>query len=267
MTRLGVCGWPVAHSRSPQMHNAALRAAGLDGWRYLRLPVPPDLFAETVRALPAAGFRGVNVTIPHKEAALALADEASGPACEIGAANTLTFEDGRILAENTDAPGFLEALPRAPAGERALVLGAGGSARAVVWALVRAGAADVAVWNRTPERARALAADLGATAVERITDVPPLVVNCTSIGLLDEADPFKALPLGADSLGAGSLVVDMVYRAGGTRLLEAARTRGARVVDGLEILVAQGAASFERWTGLEAPREAMREAATTIAET
>jgi shikimate dehydrogenase len=264
--RLGVCGWPVAHSRSPQMHNAALRAAGLDDWRYVRLPVPPELFAETVRALPSAGFRGVNVTIPHKEAALALADEASGPAREIGAANTLTFEDGRILAENTDAPGFLEALPRVPAGERALVLGAGGSARAVVWALLRAGAADVAVWNRTPQRAAALAEQLGARAVERPGEAE-ILVNCTSVGLGDEGPPFKALPLQADSLGAGSCVVDMVYRDGGTRLLEAARTRGADVIDGLEILVAQGAASFERWTGRTAPREAMRAAVGAIAST
>jgi shikimate dehydrogenase len=247
------------------MQNAALRACGLDDWRYLRLPLPPELFAETVRALPAAGFRGVNVTIPHKEAALALADEASEAAREIGAANTLTFAGGRILADNTDAPGFLEALGAPPEGVRALVLGAGGAARAVVWALLRAGAADVAVWNRTPERARALAADLGARAVEHVSETPPLVVNCTSVGLRDDPDPFKALPVGADSLGAGSHVVDLVYRAGGTRLLEAARTRGARVADGLEILVAQGAASFERWTGRAAPRQAMREAAETIA--
>jgi shikimate dehydrogenase len=247
------------------MHNAALRAAGLDDWRYLRLPLPGELFAETVRALPAAGFRGVNVTIPHKQAALALADAASAPARAIGAANTLTFEGGRIVADNTDAPGFLDALGADPAGARALVLGAGGSARAVVWALLRAGAADVAVWNRTPQRARALAAALGARAIEHVSEVPPLVVNCTSVGLSDDPQPFKALPLGADSLGAGSRVVDLVYRAGGTRLLEAARTRGADVVDGLEILVAQGAASFERWTGMAAPREAMREAAETIA--
>jgi shikimate dehydrogenase len=247
------------------MHNAALRAVGLEDWRYLRLPLPPELFAETVRALPAAGFRGVNVTIPHKEAALALADEASDAAGEIGAANTLTFEGGRILADNTDAPGFLEALGRPVAGARALVLGAGGSARAVVWALVRAGAADVAVWNRTPERARALAAAFGARAVEHVSEVPDLLVNCTSVGLSGDPAEFKALPLGADSLGAGSLVVDLVYRAGGTRLLEAARTRGADVVDGLEILVAQGAASFTRWTGRAAPRQAMREAAETIA--
>jgi shikimate dehydrogenase len=263
---LGVCGWPVAHSRSPQMHNAALAAAGLDDWRYLRLPLPPELFAETVRALPATGFRGVNVTIPHKHAALALADRASDAARAIGAANTLTFEDGAIAADNTDAPGLLAALPFSPAGRTALVLGAGGAGRAAAWALLSAGAADVAIWNRTAERARALAEDLGARAVDA-PGAADIVVNCTSVGLHDPDATFKALPLHADELSAGSLVVDMVYRAGGTRLLEAARTRGARVVDGLEILVAQGAASFERWTGLEAPREAMRAAATTIAET
>jgi shikimate dehydrogenase len=263
---LGVCGWPVAHSRSPQMHNAGLAAAGLDGWRYLRLPLPPELFAETVRALPAAGFRGVNVTIPHKQAALALADRASDAARAIGAANTLTFADGAIEADNTDAPGLLAALGESPAGRTALVLGAGGAGRAAAWALSTAGAADVAIWNRTPERARALAAELGARAVETVP-VTDIVVNCTSVGLQEPEATFKALPVGADELGAGSLVVDMVYRAGETRFLEAARTRGARVIDGLEILVAQGAASFERWTGMEAPREAMREAATTIAET
>jgi len=251
------------------MQEAALAAAGLEDWRYLKLPLPPELFAETVLALPAAGFRGVNVTIPHKEAALAVAGTASEAAREIGAANTLTFErDGAIHADNTDAPGLITALGEswAPAGRTALVLGAGGAARAVVWALLRAGAADVAIWNRTPERARALADQLGARAVERPREAE-ILVNCTSVGLGDEADPFKALPLQADSLDAGSCVVDMVYREGGTRLLEAARTRGADVIDGLEILVAQGAASFERWTGRTAPRRAMREAVGMIAST
>jgi shikimate dehydrogenase len=264
-TYLGVTGWPVAHSRSPAMQNAALEAAGLTDWRYLALPLPPELFAETVRALPAAGFRGVNVTIPHKEAALALADEASAAARAIGAANTLTFEDGRIVADNTDAPGLLSAMGEPVAGRTALVLGAGGAGRAAAWALRTAGA-QVAVWNRSPDRARALAAQLGVQAVE-VCERADVVVNCTSVGLAGAEDPFKALPIEADELGAGSLVVDMVYRDGGTRLLEAARTRGARVVDGLEVLVAQGAASFERWTGMEAPRVAMREAAATIAIT
>ena len=245
------------------MHNAALAALGLEDWRYLRLPLPPELFDEAIRALPAAGFRGVNVTIPHKQAALAVADHASEAAREIGAANTLTFEDGAIHAENTDAPGLLAALGEDPAGRSALVLGAGGAGRAAAWALRGAGA-RVTVWNRAPERAEALAADLGvrATGAPEIADI---VVNCTSVGLGDPEDTFKALPIEADDLGAGSLIVDMVYRDGATRLLEAAATRGARVVDGLEVLVAQGAASLERWTGPEAPREAMREAAKTIA--
>jgi shikimate dehydrogenase len=218
-----------------------------------------------VRALPAAGFRGVNVTIPLKEAALALADDATDAAREIGAANTLTFEDGRIAGDNTDAPGLLAAIGEPVAERSALVLGAGGAGRAAAWALRTAGA-RVAVWNRTPERARELAAALGVGAVTA-PEPAEIVVNCTSVGLYGGEDPFKALPIEADELGAGSLVVDLVYRAGGTRFLEAARTRGARVVDGLEVLVAQGAASFERWTGMEAPRDAMRVAATTIAIT
>ncbi len=143
MTRLGVLGWPVAHSRSPAMQNAALRELGLEEWSYQRLPVPPELFAETARALGGAGFAGANVTIPHKQAALALADSASGAAREIGAANTLTFAGGgEIAAENTDAPGLIAAMERAghsPRGLTALVLGAGGSARAAVWALREGG--------------------------------------------------------------------------------------------------------------------------------
>jgi shikimate dehydrogenase len=258
MTRLGVCGWPVAHSRSPQMHNAALRTLGLSDWRYQRLPLPPERFAETIRALPRAGFRGVNVTIPHKEAALALATKATETARAVGAANTLTFEpDGTIEADNTDAGGFLAALPGSVYGKTALVLGAGGAARAVVYALRQAGAAEVRIWNRTPERAAALAAELGATVGSAPGDV---IVNCTSVGLHDPELPFKALPLNADDLHAGRLVVDLVYRHGGTLLLRTARANGAEVADGLEILVAQGAASLERWTGRTAPDAAMREA-------
>jgi len=259
-TYLGVAGWPVAHSRSPAMHNAALAAAGLSGWRYLKLPLPPERFAETVRALPAAGFRGINVTIPHKEAALALADEATATAAAVGAANTLTFlESGAIHADNTDVAGLLEALPLDPAGKAALVLGAGGAARAAVHALVGAGAADVMVWNRTRERAERLVGDLGG----RVVDAPeaaPLVVNCTSVGMSETDRPFKSLPIRADTFGVGSYVADMVYRPDGTHLLDEAKRRGATVVTGLEILVAQGAASFERWTGMTASREAMRAA-------
>jgi shikimate dehydrogenase len=135
--RLGVLGWPVAHSRSPAIQNAALKAAGLQDWRYQLLPVPPELFAETVPALPGAGFAGANATIPHKRAALALATGATPRARAIGAANTLTFApDGAITADNTDAPALIAALPFAVPGRTAMVLGAGGSARAAVWALL-----------------------------------------------------------------------------------------------------------------------------------
>jgi shikimate dehydrogenase len=259
LTRLGVLGWPVAHSRSPAMHNAALQAVGLTGWRYQRLPVSPALFEETVRALPGAGFAGANVTIPHKQAALAHADEATATARAIGAANTLTFApDGAIAADNTDAPGLLAALgERRPAS--ALILGAGGSARAAAYALSRAGAA-VAVWNRTPERARALAADLGVQAVA--APVPAdVLVNCTSVGLTDPSSTFKNLPVSADSVGEYACVVDLVYRAGDTVLAQEARRRGSQVIDGLEILVQQGALSFEGWTGRAAPLHVMRESA------
>jgi shikimate dehydrogenase len=260
--RLGVLGWPVAHSRSPAMHNAALAELGLKDWHYQRLPAPPEVFAETVRGLPASGFVGANVTIPHKEAALALADTATDAARAIGAANTLQFgAGGAIAASNTDAPGFLAALRAAgadPADQTALVLGAGGSARAVAHALREAGAARVAVWNRTPERARALAADLGVEAADRPIGAE-LLVNCTSVGLAD--GEFKDLPLDADALGTYATVADLVYRAGGTGLVAEAQRRGCTVVDGLEVLVRQGAMSFEAWTGREAPIDVMRAAA------
>jgi shikimate dehydrogenase len=258
--RLGVLGWPVAHSRSPAMQNAALASLGLRDWSYQRLPVPPALFAQTVRALAQSGFVGANVTIPHKRAALALADSASAVAQAIGAANTLTLAaDGTIAAENTDAPGLLDAIGQSPAGKRALVLGAGGSARAVVHAL-RAAGADVAVWNRSPERARLLAADLGVRAVDA-PEPAEVLVNCTSVGLRDPSATFKDLPVSADDLRTYACVVDLVYREGGTGLLLEAERRGCRVVDGLEILVRQGARSFQIWTGRSAPLDVMRRAA------
>ena len=259
-TRLGVLGWPVAHSRSPQMHNAALRAVGLHGWRYQLLPVPPELFAETVRALPGAGFRGANVTIPHKQAALRLADEPSEAARAIGAANTLVFdESGGIYAENTDAPALIDALPFGPAGRTALVLGAGGSARAAVWALLAAGAADVRVWNRNPISAQELCAELGGTPVAEAVPAD-LLVNCTPVGLAPGSAEFKQLPLEADELAMFECVVDLVYADSETPLVRAANALGVAVVDGLDVLVGQGALGFERFTGLPAPLEEMRTA-------
>lgn len=249
-----VAGWPVSHSRSPAMHNAAFRALGMDDWLYTRLPLAPERFAEAVRALPASGYRGINVTIPHKEAALALSDAASDAAAAIGAANTLTFADGAIEADNTDAQGFLDAVGEPLAGRSVLVLGAGGAARAVVWAAREAGAREVLVWNRTPERARRLAAQFGVEAVERArrTDI---LVNTTAVGLEGSAED---LPL-ADA-GDPELVADLVYGPSDTPVTAWARGVGARVTDGLEVLLRQGALSFVRWTGEDAPLDPMREA-------
>lgn len=243
------------------MHTAAFAALGLENWSYGRLPVPPALFAETVRALPAAGFVGANVTIPHKEAALVLADEAAAEARAIGAANTLSFlPDGSIHAVNTDAPGLIAALGESPSGRTALVLGAGGSARAAVWALLDAGAGEVCVWNRTPERARGLCAELGGRPVERL-EPAELLVNCTSVGLDERLSELQIGPLTTEELGGYQHVIDLAYRPDPTPLIASARRLGLSAVDGLEVLVRQGALSFERWTGRPAPLDAMRAAA------
>jgi shikimate dehydrogenase len=262
--RLGVIGWPVAHSRSPSMFEAAFAACALEGWSYQRLALEPALFDDTVRAFGASGFVGANVTIPHKRAAFEIADRASEAARAIGAANTLTFRaDGTIEAENTDAPGLIAALGFSPKGMSALVLGAGGSARAAVWGLLHAGAVRVSVWNRTPERAISLARDLGAHAVSSPVEAE-LLVNCTSVALqrsASDAEALNQLDLTADQVGGYAYVIDLVYREGPTPLLAAASSRDVATVDGLEVLVAQGALSFELWTGKPAPLAAMRRGA------
>jgi len=238
------------------MQNAALAALGLSDWTYQRLPVPPELFEETVRGLPGSGFAGANVTIPHKEAALAVATEVTPEARAIGAANTLTFTaEGAIEATNTDGFALLQVVPE---GGRALVLGAGGSARAAVWALKQAGA-DVTIWNRTPERAIALGEEFDAWpwTADQPTDT---LVNCTAIGLDEADDPFSELPITPELLERSQLVVDLAYGAHETGLVRAARAAGVQTVDGAEILVRQGALSLTHWTGLEAPLDVMRAA-------
>ncbi len=259
-TMLGVAGFPVAHSRSPQMHGAALAELGLD-WSYVKVPVPASLFIETARALGRSGFLGLNVTVPHKEAACELADARSAAVRAIGAANTLTYEpDGTIAADNTDAGGFLAALAADPAGLHAVVLGAGGSARAVAWALVDAGAARVEVVNRTAERAQILAAELGVGVAERPGSCD-LLVNCTSVGLAD-GDPAAGIEqLGLTGVEVPGVVVDLVYGHTPTPVQCWARDGGARFVNGLEVLVHQGALSLERWSGRAAPIAVMRRAA------
>ena len=276
MNRLAVVGHPVAHSLSPAMHTAAFAALGLgDEWSYEAIDLTPEGFAAGIAELRERGFAGVNVTVPHKRAAFAIAGERSDAVAAIGAANTLSFTAGAIHADNTDASGLIAALPGDfdPAGAAALVLGAGGSARAVAWALDRAGAA-VTIANRTEAKAVGLARELGVEALagigpESAIDLEPfeLLVNATSVGLASEgaerpppgAD-LKALRLRADQLVAPLVAVDLVYGSEPTELAATCTSGGATLIDGLEILVCQGADSFRIWVGQEPPIEAMRNA-------
>ena len=260
-TRLAVIGHPVSHSRSPAMQNAALAQLGLaPEWAYEAIDIEPEDLDARVRELPGLGFSGVNVTLPHKEAALRLADYAGEGAAAIGAANTLVFEEGGIRAENTDAPGLIDAVGHVEPGTRALVLGAGGAARAVLWALVGEGA-EVSVWNRTPSRAEAIVGDLGGAAVTVPSAVDfELIVNASAAGL-GGADALAELPLDPGQFRAGQTVVDMVYGTEPSTLLAAAEQAGAGTIDGLEILVRQGARSLGIWVGREPSLEVMRIAA------
>jgi shikimate dehydrogenase len=259
-TRLaGIMGWPVAHSRSPLLHGFWLDETGTDG-AYVPLPVRPERIEQALRALPALGFRGCNLTIPHKQTALHIADWVEPLARRIGAVNTIVVApDGTLAASNTDIFGFRENLREAaphwdPAAGPAVILGAGGSARAVVAALTDAGVAEIRIVNRTLARAEILARDLGISAT-RITVHPwsevrkaqrhaGLLVNTTSLGMTGE--PPLVLDL---SLPPTAPVVDIVYVPLETDLLSAARQRGNPVVDGLGMLLHQGRPGFEAWFG------------------
>jgi shikimate dehydrogenase len=260
MPKLAVIGHPVAHSRSPAMQNAALGTLELEDWSYRAVDAAPDAFEMTVRELASVGYAGVNVTVPHKEAALGLADEASEASRQIGAANTLVFDGKRIEAHNTDADGLLASLPDSPRGRRVLVLGAGGAARAATFAFLSEGA-KVEIWNRTAAKAAAICAELGGAAItDPSQDAYELIVNTSAAGLRGE-DPFEHLPLEPDLFAESQTVVDMVYGERRSPLLEAADATGAATVDGLEILVQQGARSLEIWTACEPDLDVMRRAA------
>jgi shikimate dehydrogenase len=256
----GIMGWPVAHSRSPVMHGFWLDETGIDG-AYLPLPVRPQHIEQALRALPVLGFRGCNLTIPHKHAALAVADRVEPLARRIGAANTiLVLPDGSLEARNTDAYGFRENLRELagdwhPGAGPAVVLGAGGSARAVVAALADAGVAEIRIINRTRHRAEQIRVDL-ATVSTRISvhswdeaaavqHGAGLLVNTTSLGMTGE----PPLLLDLTSLPRSSPVVDIVYVPLETGLLTMARGRGHPVVDGLGMLLHQGRPGFEAWFG------------------
>jgi shikimate dehydrogenase len=265
--RLAVIGYPVSHSRSPAMQTAALKELGLDDeWSYGAIEVAPEGFEEKVRKMAAGDYAGANVTVPHKAAALALADVVSEEAQGIGAANTLSFAEGEIKADNTDGDGLFESLPGeltawdALQGRRALVLGAGGAARAAIWTLDGAGAA-VDVWNRTASRAETVCADVGGSPVAAPAQGEyDLIVNTTTVGLRDE-DPFEHLPLDRAGFDPRQTVVDMVYGDRPSPLLTAAEAAGATVVDGIEVLVRQGALSLQIWTDREPDLDLMRAAA------
>jgi shikimate dehydrogenase len=261
-----VLGDPVEHSRSPALQNAALRELGIDA-TYVAFRVPPAALGSAVRGLAALGALGANVTIPHKEAAALLCDSLSGEALAAGAVNTLVFREGRVAGHLTDGLGMLDALREQgvdPAGRPALVLGAGGSARAAVAALRGTGAGPVRVLARRHEAAQALASALSAVAVDRLPDGPlGIVVHCTPVGALSE---LEALPLPADALDRMDIVCDFAYRADGsaTPLVAAAAASGRPAIDGLELLVRQGARSFSLFFGAEAPLSVMRAAARTL---
>ncbi len=253
----GVIGSPVAHSRSPRLHRHWLNRYALPG-HYIPMDVAQVDLEDALRTLPKLGFRGTNVTIPHKVSVLGLADVVSDRAALIGAANTVTFQkDGRIHADNTDGYGFLASLrDGAPEWEAtsgpAAVIGAGGAARAVVTTLLGAGVPSIRLTNRTRARAEALAAEFGGRVevldwvqAGNALDGAAVVVNTTSLGM--EGKPAFRVPL--DALEPGMIVTDLVYAPLETELLRAARQAGASAIDGLGMLLHQGAPGFERWFG------------------
>jgi shikimate dehydrogenase len=272
--RLGIFGWPVAHSKSPQMHESAASALGIE-LRYERFEVAPDELADAVERKHEAGIDGYNLTVPHKEAIMALIDEVAPAARAIGAVNTVARVDGRYIGHNTDAPGLVRSLEEAgvQVGDaRVVVVGAGGAARAAVVGLANAGASEITVLSRRPEQGEALVRSLGAH-VECALDAAPLseaswsfetatlLVQATSATLESNPGAFAfaaALPI--DALPAEAAVVDMVYKPLKTSVLTRAEERGLSIVDGLGMLLHQGAIAFEMWTGFEPPLDVMRSA-------
>ncbi len=260
-TRLaGIMGWPIAHSRSPALHNFWLDEHGIDGV-YVPLPVRPERLEQALRALPALGFRGCNLTLPHKQMALPIVDRVDSLARRIGAINTvIVAADGGLEGSNTDVYGFRESLRDAapdwdPTAGAVVVLGAGGAARAVVAALIEAGVAEIRLVNRTIARAQRMAedlvAELGRMSVhpwqsrEAVLEGAGILVNTTSLGMAGEPD----LEIDLAALPQSAVVVDIVYVPLETSLLAAARRRGHRTIDGLGMLLHQGRPGFEAWFG------------------
>lgn len=265
--RTGIIGHPVAHSLSPVFQSAAFAHCGLDVV-YEAWDTAPAALPARVESLRANDMLGANVTVPHKETVIPLLDELGGQSARMGAVNTIVNREGRLFGFNTDGPGFVAALKNEaafdPAGRRILLVGAGGAARGIAFALAEARAAEVAVSNRTSARAVAVANEIGRPVSAVPVDAPisgyDCVVNCTSVGMHGGPDP-DGMPVRVDAARSGCLVVDIVYAPEDTPLLKAAREAGLKTLGGLPMLVYQGALAFEHWTGIPAPVEVMFQAA------
>ncbi len=269
---VGVLGRPVAENPTGVMQEAAFAAAGLN-WRYLNIEVPPERLADAMIGVRAFGMRGINLTIPHKVAVMQHLDEIAPDARVIGAVNTVRRDGERLIGENTDGKGFLRGVRQDagvdPAGARVVILGAGGAARAVATELALAGAAQITVINRTLERGEGMVADLRAKTpaavrfevwrgVYRVPADTDILVQATSIGLYPDVEGMPPVDLSAAP--AHMLVSDVVFNPPETRLLAAARACGLPTLDGLSMLVYQGAIGFEMWTGEKAPEAVMKRA-------
>lgn len=269
---VGVLGTPVAENPTGAMQEAAFAALGLQ-WRYLTMEVQPRDLPAAIAGAKAMGFRGLNLTIPHKVAVLPLLDAVMKDAAVIGAVNTVRREGDRLVGENTDGKGFLMALRRDagcdPRGLKAVLLGAGGAARAIGTELLLAGLRELTVVNRSPERGSAMVADLAAGTKGKVElsawpaagytvagDVD-LLVNATSVGLYPQVEAIPAVDLGRAQ--SGMLAADAVFNPAETRFLRAAKAQGLRTLDGLSMLVYQGVIGFELWTGLSAPMDVMKQ--------
>lgn len=269
----GIFGFPVGHSFSPGMHNAAFEKLGLDGC-YVPFAVPPDRLADAVRAIIPLGLRGLNVTVPHKERVIPYLDELSEEARLTGTVNTIEIQGGRLIGHTTDGRGFLRSLREeagfVPRGKRFVLLGSGGAGRAVAFSLALAGARQIAVRDVDEGKARLLAQDIaektGCKAIALTSEMlagycheSECLINATPLGL-KKADP---LPLNKSCISKSHLVCDLVYNPPATALLAVAKRNGAKTLRGLGMLLYQGVVAFEIWTGKKAPVEVMKKALST----